>query len=153
MIYIAHRGLFQGPDKSKENHPDQITLALSKGYHVEVDIWIKNKKLYLGHDEPTYEIKDDFINTRKFWIHCKNIEALHYFSTHISQKYNYFWHEHDQHTLTSKRYIWTEPGKPLTDMSIMVMPEHIDKDLLNTQSVKCYGICSDYVENIKEMHQ
>ncbi len=151
MIYIAHRGLFKGPDNSKENHPDQIQLALHQGYHVEVDIRVIDRKLYLGHDEPLYEINDDFINARKFWIHCKNLEALYYFTTHISEKYNYFWHENDQYTLTSKNYIWTFPGKPLTDRSIMVMPEHVDASLLNTKQIFCYGICSDFVERIKEM--
>jgi hypothetical protein len=153
MIYIAHRGLFAGPDVSKENHPDQINLAISKGYHVEVDIRVIDKKLYLGHDEPVYEIKEDFIKNRKFWIHCKNIEALYYFATHISEKYNYFWHENDQYTLTSKNYIWTLPGKNLTDRSIMVMPEYIDKTLIQTKDVLCYGICSDYIEQIKESHK
>jgi len=150
MIYIAHRGLFLGPN-DKENHPDQIQLAIRQGYHVEVDIRFINKKLFLGHDEPLYEIKDDFIDSRKFWIHCKNVEALHYFATHISEKYNYFWHENDQYTLTSKNYLWTFPGKTLTDKSIMVMPEYIDSSLLNTKNVLCYGICSDYVEKIKEL--
>ena len=149
MIYIAHRGLFEGPDLQKENHPDQIKKALSKGHHVEIDVRYVNKKLVLGHDEPLYDIKDSFIDARKFWIHCKNIEALYYFVTHISEKYNYFWHENDQYTLTSKRYIWTCPGKDLTDNSIMVMPEYIDQTLENTKNVRCYGICSDYVERIK----
>ncbi len=42
MIYIAHRGLFQGPDKEKENHPDQIRKALKKRYDCEVDVWWKS---------------------------------------------------------------------------------------------------------------
>lgn len=151
MIYIAHRGLFEGPDQIKENHPDQIKKALNKGYHVEIDIRCIDKKLVLGHDEPLYEIKDSTIDLRKTWIHCKNVEALYYFTTHISEKYNYFWHENDQYTLTSKNYIWTYPGKNLTNISIMVMPEYVDKSLMNTKDVVCHGICSDYVEKIKEM--
>lgn len=151
MILIAHRGLFQGPNKNKENSPEQILLAIKQGYHVEVDIRLIGKKLYLGHDEPVHEIKDDFINSRKFWIHCKNVEALHYFATHISEKYNYFWHENDQYTLTSKNYIWTYPGKTLTDRSIMVMPEYVDNNLTEIRNVTCYGICSDYVEKIKNI--
>ena len=149
MILIAHRGLFQGPDKEKENHPDQIALALEQGYHAEIDLYCIKRKLYLGHDEPTHPIDDDFLDSRKLWIHCKNIEALYYLSTHISYSTNYFWHENDQYTLTSKKYIWTYPGKELTDNSIMVMPEHTDKTLQNTKHVYCYGICSDYVELIK----
>jgi hypothetical protein len=52
MIYIAHRGLFQGPDKEKENHPDQIRKALKKRYDCEVDVWWKSDGWWLGHDEP-----------------------------------------------------------------------------------------------------
>lgn len=153
MIYIAHRGLFEGPDATKENHPDQINKALSKGYHVEIDIRYVNKKLVLGHDEPQYEIKSDLLNFRKTWIHCKNIEALYYFSTYIGEQFNYFWHENDQYTLTSKKYLWTYPDKELTDMSIMVMPEYVDDTLLNTKKVLCYGICSDYIDKIKEIRK
>ena len=148
MIYIAHRGLFNGPNTVTENHPDQIKSALKRGFHVEVDIRYIDKKLVLGHDEPQYEINDDFIDIRKFWLHCKNVEALYYFATHISEKYNYFWHENDQYTMTSKNYIWTYPGKTLTDRSIMVMPESVDKNL-NIKDIICYGICSDYVEQLK----
>ena len=149
MILIAHRGLYQGPNKNTENSPEQIVNALEQGYHVEVDVWYKDKKLYLGHDGPTYKINDKFFSERKLWIHCKNVDALYYFSTHISLSANFFWHENDQYTLTSKKYIWTYPGKDLTDNSIMVMPEHVDNTLENTKNVKCYGICSDYVERIK----
>jgi hypothetical protein len=151
MIYIAHRGLYQGPNTDKENHPDQISEALKKGYHVEVDVRVVNKKLFLGHDEPTYQVKENFFQDRRFWIHCKNIEALYFFTTNNNFNYNYFWHENDQYTLTSKKYIWTYPGKDLTDVSIMVMPEYVDVTLENTKNVTCYGICSDYVEKIKEL--
>lgn len=149
MIYIAHRALFEGPDLQKENHPNQIKKALAKGYHVEIDVRYVDKKLVLGHDEPLYEITDKMIDPRKTWIHCKNIDALYYFTTHISEKYNYFWHEDDQYTLTSKNYIWTYPGKSLTDMSIMVMPEYVDSSLENTKNIVCYGICSDFINKIK----
>lgn len=151
MIYIAHRGLYQGPSKEKENHPDQIIKAINEGYHVEVDIRYINKKLVLGHDEPQYEITKEFLDARKCWIHCKNVEALYYFSTYIGEYYNFFWHEDDQFTLTSKKYIWTYPGKQLTDLSIMVMPEYVDQSLESTKTVICYGICSDYVEKIKSI--
>jgi hypothetical protein len=153
MIYIAHRGLFQGPNLDKENHPEQISQALSQGYHIEVDVRVINKKLFLGHDEPTYQVKEEFLQDRKFWIHCKNIEALYFFTTNTNFNYNFFWHENDQYTLTSKKYIWTYPGKELTDMSIMVMPEYVDSTLKNTQNVTCYGICSDYIDKIKGLRE
>ena len=59
--------------------------------------------------------------------------------------------ENDSCVLTSQGDIWTQPGKPLTKNSIMVMPEYIDKTLHNVLNVDCLGICSDYIEKIKEL--
>jgi len=147
MIYIAHRGLFNGPDSTKENHPGQVALAIERGYHAEVDVRVIDDKLVLGHDNPDYEINEYWLRNSKLWIHCKNIEAFLYF-TKNTWKHNFFWHENDQYTLTSFGFIWTFPGKDLTDRSIMVMPEHVDKTLCNAKKANCYGICSDFVEEI-----
>ena len=40
MIYIAHRGLTNGPDAQLENNPFQIAKAVKEGYDCEVDLWI-----------------------------------------------------------------------------------------------------------------
>jgi hypothetical protein len=148
MIYIAHRGLFSGPDKEKENHPDQIDLALSKGYDCEVDLWYVDGKLWLGHDGPSYQIDEDYLEERQWvlWIHAKNLAALHWLS---DTPYNYFWHQNDDFTLTSLSHIWTYPGKELTEVSISVMPEwkHTLSELKEYEP-DCYGICSDFVELI-----
>ena len=51
-----------------------------------------------------------------------------------------FWHQEDDVTLTSRGFIWTYPGKPLTSKSICVKPEknfEIPKKVL--------GICADNV--------
>jgi len=148
MIYIAHRGLFQGPDKNKENHPDQIELAIQEGYHCEVDVWRVNNQWWLGHDEPQYKVTSSFLVDSPLWVHAKNLEALQWLST-ITEGIRYFWHQNDDFTLTSDGYIWTFPGKPLTMQSIMVMPEYVDSTLNNTKNVQCFGICSDYVEQIR----
>jgi len=147
MIYIAHRGNYVGESKL-ENHPDHIKDALRLGFNVEVDVWCDNQQLYLGHDKPIYKIDPDFFDQR-FWIHCKNREALDYFIINSKNVLNYFWHEEDQYTLTSKNYIWAYPGSPLSENSIMVMPEDQDPTLENTKFVECYGICSDEVQHIK----
>ncbi len=146
MIYIAHRGLFNGPDKTQENNPSQIELALHNGFDVEVDVWKVDSTIWLGHDEPQYQIEEDFLYTKGLWIHAKNLEALHWLN---DTNLNYFWHETDKFTLTSQNWIWTYPGNELTNKSIMVMPESVDPSLNNTKQVNCYGICSDYVSFIK----
>lgn len=146
MIYIAHRGLFNGPDKSKENEPSQIELSLSKGFDAEIDIWRVDSTLWLGHDGPQYQIEENFLYTKGLWIHAKNLQALFWLS---DTNLNYFWHETDKFTLTSHNYIWTYPGNELTNKSIMVVPELVDPTLNNAKQAECYGICSDYVSVLR----
>jgi glycerophosphoryl diester phosphodiesterase len=53
MILIAHRGNLNGKQPERENSPEYIKEALEKGYHVEVDVWLKEtNNLFLGHDSP-----------------------------------------------------------------------------------------------------
>lgn len=148
MIYIAHRGLFNGPSKELENHPEQVLYACSSGFHCEVDLWVIGNEYFLGHDCPDYKIKPGFLFSYPLWIHAKNIDALYALR---GSELNYFWHENDAHTLTSLGFIWTNPGKELTNNSIMVMPEHTDPTLENSALADCFGICSDYVQQIKDV--
>jgi hypothetical protein len=144
MLKIAHRGNTLGPS-FKENHPDHIKEALSRGFDSEIDVWLVDKKLWLGHDKPQYQIPENFLNenVNKLWIHCKNLAALEYF-VKSEVGYKYFWHENDDHTLTSNGIIWTYPEKPITDRSILV----IKGDVLPPSCRDAFGICSDYVESI-----
>jgi hypothetical protein len=145
MKYIAHRGLTQGPNKLLENHPEQIRKSLDQNYDCEIDLWVVNSELYLGHDEPQYLVDEQFINQMRLWIHAKNLAAFRWLrNTHT----NYFWHENDQYTLTSHQWIWTFPGMDLTSISVMVMPEVIDSTLEICKNVQCYAICSDFIEII-----
>lgn len=142
MKLISHRGLLNGPNKNLENQPYQIQTALNKGYDCEVDLWVFDDRLYLGHDGPQYSITEQFIQQSGLWIHAKNLYALHWL---LNTNLVYFWHQEDHFTLTSNGYIWTYPGKPLTDKSIMVLPEWEDKTLGNVKDAKCHGVCTDYI--------
>ena len=149
MIYIAHRGLTEGPDVNLENRPQQIEQSLNQGYHCEVDVWYVNDKWFLGHDRPDYEVPYEFLEQYGLWLHAKNLDALYVMGA--NRILNFFWHESDSCVLTSQGDIWTQPGKPLTRNSVMVMPEYVDKSLENARTAECYGICSDYVEKIRIM--
>lgn len=65
MIIISHRGNLYGPDKENENEnkPEQIQKVLDLGYYVEIDVWLIDEKLYLGHDFPQYETNLTFLET------------------------------------------------------------------------------------------
>jgi hypothetical protein len=146
MLFIAHRGLTDGPNAKLENHPDQIRESLRQGYDCEVDVRYIDGKWLLGHDNPDYEVDFEFLEKSGLWIHAKNLEALYVLTaTHL----NYFWHQEDDFTLTSQGYIWTYPDKPLTKHSVMVMPEWNNPDLLNIKDTECFGICSDFAQRIR----
>ena len=149
MKIIAHRGNINGPNSEKENNPEYILNTLSIGYDCEIDVHLINDELYLGHDAPTYKIPIDFLldNSNKFWIHCKNMEALDFLQKY--EQLNIFWHENDKYTLTSKKYIWSYIGVITTKNIICVMPElAYDNyiELVNRKIIqnKLYGVCTDY---------
>ena len=151
MKLIAHRGNIDGPNSIEENTPEYIDIAIQLGYDVEIDLRLKNHKFYLGHDESQYQVSMSWLVERKnnLWIHCKNLDCLNTFSN-TSINFNYFWHQEDDFTLTSLKYIWTYPGKSYTFKSIIVMPEWNTelKNFLNLLKFPCYGICSDYIEKL-----
>ena len=147
MIFISHRGNLTGKKPEMENKPSYISDALNQGYHCEVDVWFVDNKFMLGHDEPKYGFP--FVLFRSFynklWIHCKNTEAISALNdfpeTHLL---NYFWHQNDDVTLTSKGYIWAYPGKQPVKSSIAVLPELNNDDLTHA-----IGICSDNIKKYK----
>jgi hypothetical protein len=141
MILISHRGNVDGKINELENSPNYIQNALNMGYDVEIDLWVINNKLFLGHDEPVHNVDVSWIilNNKKLWVHCKNVESISFLNKNYN-KLNYFWHENDTLTLTSKKYIWSYPCKQPILNSIAVMPE-----LYNDDISKCIGICSDYI--------
>lgn len=141
MILISHRGNTNGKFESYENEPGYIDLAISKGFDVEVDVWLIEGVLFLGHDKPQYGVTQHWLNERyeKLWLHCKNIEAMWWFN--MIGGFNYFWHAEDTMTLTSNGYMWVYPGKQPVKNSIAVMPE-----LYNDSISSCSGICSDFIK-------
>ena len=54
MIIISHRGNLNGIDLERENNPYFIDDCISKGFDVEIDLRIKENKLFLGHDFAQY---------------------------------------------------------------------------------------------------
>jgi len=140
MILISHRGNINGKKETMENHPEYVLTALNLGFDVEIDLWYSNETFFLGHDEPKYAITQDWLvlYSEKLWLHCKNLEAIEYLKNN-NLNLNYFWHQEDFVTITSKGHIWTYPGKQPIKNSIAVLPEKY-----NDPIDICYGICSDY---------
>jgi len=148
MILISHRGNINGRIEGSENEPSYIDDAIRLGYNVEIDVRTLDGHLYLGHDEPQYKIDIDWLIERsdKLWIHCKDLETIVNIGNIKQDILNYFWHENDTVTLTSKKYIWAFPGKQPILASIAVAPELNDDDVS-----KCIGICSDHIISYKKL--
>lgn len=148
MLFIAHRGNISGPDAS-ENSPCHIDKAISLGYDVEIDIWVDGYEIYLGHDNPQYKIDNYFLEKRRnvIWCHAKNIQALKFL---LERKFNTFFHDTDDYTLTSKGVIWSYPGSVLVEGSVCVMPEMVeDLDYLANNINIIHGVSSDYIQIYK----
>jgi len=134
-LIISHRGNLNGPNPELENSVEYIKAAFKEGYDVEIDVWMIEGKLFLGHDEPTYPVEPDFLKSSYLWCHAKNLEALEYM---LANDIHCFWHQEDNYTLTSDGYIWAYPGQPGNNITIAVMPaKHSDVS-------KYYGVCTDY---------
>ena len=144
MKLIAHRGNIHGRNQDRENTPTYIKEALAMGYDVEIDVWYRNTRFYLGHDESMFEVDLNFLKTPGLWCHAKSLEALEKMLDH---NIHCFWHQTDDFTITSKGYIWTYPGKPVGEKSVIVCHSTEETELAALQNIA--GVCSDYVGNTK----
>jgi hypothetical protein len=136
MKIIAHRGNLNGPNPEFENNPDYIDESLNQNFEAEIDVWYLDNNFYLGHDLPLFKIDKKWILDRsdKLWCHAKNIEAIE--QMFEDTLINYFWHETDKITLTSKGIPWCYPN---TYTSRGITVEYDYKIIPDV-----YGICTDY---------
>ena len=142
MKVIAHRANLNGPNLLTENTQEQIMFAISQGFDCEIDLWYVIDKLYLGHDNPQYETNIDFLLQYfdKLWCHCKHLESFEYILKY--SELNCFYHQTDDYILTSKKIVWTYPGKSVPQNGIVVMPELFPLIKYDKKSIG--GICTDY---------
>lgn len=143
MKIIAHRGNLSGPNPLRENSLDYIEESISEGFDAEIDLWVEeNGDCYLGHDNPQYFVSMEWLRKYKdvLWIHCKNREALEKISS-SPVEFNYFYHECDRYTLTSKGIGWVLVGQLPYSKSVIVLPENFNcsAEIIKTS----FGICTD----------
>ena len=156
MKIISHRGNTDGPDPKNENSLKHIEKAIFLGFDVEIDLWFNEteRSFLLGHDSGITKVDLSWILEKKdyLWVHCKNLECISELSKQ-KNSLNFFWHQKDFYTLTSKNYIWTYPGNSLREKSICVMPEWNKSWPKNVNDISCYGICSDFPSYLKNLYE
>lgn len=141
---ISHRGNLVGEDASRENMPEFVDKALERGFDCEVDLWGVGASLYLGHDGPQTPIEVGWLNERtdKLWVHCKNRDAI--VAIH-QESLNWFFHQNDPYTLTSKGFVWAFPGQPVAGLKT-VSVWFGEADPINELPLKgSWGICGNFV--------
>lgn len=149
MRLIAHRGNYKGKNVSCENKVKYIEDALSKNFDVEIDLWKSDQAIFLGHDTPDHHVEIRFLENFKerLWIHAKSIETVEFLS---KTNFNWFWHENDRVTLTSKCILWTYP-EIFAEYSVINQPSNDSSfwsDRLWEKKIY-YGICHDDLEFVQ----
>ena len=144
MIFIAHRANLYGSNKETENTEAAIMSAIELGFDCEIDVWVFNEQIWLGHDFPQTKTSIDFLEKykQKLWIHCKHLDSL----LLLKDDFNCFYHDKDIYTLTSNGTIWGNVNSPVTKLGIQVMPERA-----GIFSFNCLGICTDYPVHYKNI--
>lgn len=154
---ISHRGNLDGRMPKKENHPKYIIDAIQSGYDCEIDLRVnEHDKLFLGHDEKQYEIDKDFLleYRNELWVHCKDRNSLNKMVSDDEFKsvMNYFYHENDDYTLTSRGHVWAYPNRHSTDNCVMVILDENTIRLITEYDLDFvkdpFGICTDWVARI-----
>lgn len=144
MFFISHRANTNGPNPNKENHPDYIKETMSKCFDVEVDVWLEKDGFYLGHDKPQYKIDRYFLQNKKIWTHCKNIEA--YIELFKYTDINCFYQTEEDIVATSRGYLWAHSKcKFYNNKTIITCLNATDEVFFEKRDA--FGVCSDYVSS------
>ncbi len=139
-LIVSHKGNLNGINSEFENNPFHITHCIKKYPELcyELDVWVKNSKIYLGHDKPTRYIDISFFyeNSHKLILHLKNLEAIRYFQ---KTNFTYFIQDKDDYSIVenSHGWIWANYGRK-TNKDCILMLEKDGKIPRN-----CGGICTD----------
>lgn len=156
MYYISYQGIFDGTNYENANTPPQISKAIQAGYSCMVDVWRIDGKLYVGNGNPNIEITEKYVQGPRFWINAQNDEMKEWIVTKPAKLYpNYFWFDTPTpppaYVTASNGKLITPGTVPINNDSVMFLPEIQDRSLFSTVKLKCYGICSTYLNFVGRM--
>ena len=147
MILISHRGNVDSIQSERENTKEYILEAIERGFYVEIDVWMKNGSLFLGHDNPENEVSVDWLNRfgNKLFIHSKNYSAFCYFMYENSVSIPTFYHTIEDHVIIGNtNLVWSHNLKECNERSIIPLLDKESIKEINKYS-NVYGVCSDFV--------
>ena len=155
MIFISYQGIFDGNNFEDANTPKQLGKAFGAGFSCMVDVWRETGKLYLGVDQPLYEVTEKYLQGPRWWINAQNTDMQNWLQTQPANLYpNWFYFP----SMPPPPYVVASNGKlitpgtvPVNNNSVIFLPEIDDRGLLSTVNLKCFGICSVYLSFIRRM--
>lgn len=147
--HIAHRGNTENDNKVYENNPDLLDELDKHGIDVECDVWYDKERLWLGHDEPQYEIDLFWLaSSPRRLIHAKDGVTFQYLIEQTGAKgldIHFFYHTDEDYVFTNKGVVINYPGEPILEGSIAMMPERASYNL--KERSQAFFICSDYSDS------
>ncbi len=156
MYYISYQGIFDGQDYENANTPPQISKALGYGFSCLVDVWRIDNRLYVGNGQPLIEITEKYIQGPRFWINAKNIAMQQWLETQPSNLYpNYFWFDTPTpppaYVTASNGKLITPGTVPVSENSVVFLPEINDQSLFSTTKLRCFAVISCFLLTIRRM--
>jgi hypothetical protein len=156
MLIISYQGIYDGQNFESANTPNQIGKAFNSGYSVMADVWRINDVLCLGTENDPIEVTDRYLQGVRFWLNCQNLDAYDYLMSQPAKLYpNVFKFSNIETESTptiSRGGQSIVPGTvPIDNNSIVYLPEIIDRGMLSTVNLRCYGITSVYCTFIRRM--
>jgi len=139
MKVYAHRANQNGSNINLENTKIATWNCFNKGYNVELDIRLKDGKLYLGHDEPKDEIVREFLEDSRILAHAKTWQTFEYLLRY--KQIHSFFQSLDDVSITSQGYrIWHQNSGKCRDFG----NKDIVVDLDWSTTCEAYGIITNY---------
>lgn len=148
MIFISHRGNLNGIILDRENSPEYINEAIEKGYLVVVDVWLVGEDHFaLGNDRPKYLTNIEYIKQNNIICRARSLNTL---NALIESRAHCFFQDYERISLTNGGLIWAAPSQSVTPRSIVIMPEHEISNVRTAALLKCAGICSNFIQLVRE---
>jgi hypothetical protein len=156
MLIISYQGIYDGQNFESANTPDQLGKSFNHGYSAMADVWRFNDVLCVGTENAPIEVTDKYLQGIKFWLNCQNDDAYEYLLAQPRKLYpNVFKFSNvdteASPTVTTGGQTIVPGNVPIDNNSIVYLPEIIDRGLLSTVKLRCYGITSVYCTFIKRM--
>jgi hypothetical protein len=156
MLYISYRGIYDGTNYESANTPNQIGKAFGAGFSVMTDAWKVSDKFYLGNDQPLTEVTAKYLQGNRWWINARNTEMQNYLSTQSNKLYpNWFYFSTPTppppYVTASNGKLITPGTVPINNNSVIFLPEIEDRAMFSTVKLRCFGICSTYLNFIRRM--